>query len=91
MGVAGYWTAAAHRGRGFTAEALRLLTDWAFDGVGLRRMELVVDVRNVGSRRVAERAGYLAEGVLRQRSIHRYEPVDDVVYGRLASDPRPAA
>ena len=87
VGVAGYWTVAAHRGRGLTAEALRLLTDWAFDELGLRRMELVADVRNVGSRRVAESAGYLEEGVLRQRSIHRGEPVDDVIYGRLASDP----
>ena len=90
VGVGGYWTVAAHRGRGFTAGALRLLTGWAFDSVGLRRMELVVDVRNVGSRRVAESAGYLAEGVLRQRSIHRGVPVDDVVYGRLPGDPRPA-
>jgi RimJ/RimL family protein N-acetyltransferase len=88
VGVGGYWTVAAHRGRGFTAEALRLLTDWAFDAVGLRRMELVVDVRNAGSRRVAETAGYGEEGVLRQRSLHRGVPVDDVIYARLASDRR---
>jgi RimJ/RimL family protein N-acetyltransferase len=59
-----------------------------FDGLGLRRVELVVDPANTGSRRVAERAGFRAEGVLRQRSIHRGRPVDDVVYGLLATDPR---
>jgi RimJ/RimL family protein N-acetyltransferase len=91
VGAGGYWTVAAHRGRGCTAEALRLLTDWALDSVGLRRMELVVDVTNVASRRVAERAGYRSEGVLRQRSLHRGVPVDDVIYGRLAGDPPPTA
>jgi RimJ/RimL family protein N-acetyltransferase len=52
-------------------------------------MELVVDPANTGSCRVAEGAGFRAEGVLRQRSIHRGRPVDDVVYGLLAGDPRP--
>jgi RimJ/RimL family protein N-acetyltransferase len=88
VGAAGYWTVAEHRGRGFTAEALRLLCAWAFDMLGLRRMELVVDPANTGSRRVAERAGFTVEGVLRQRSVHRGVPVDDVIYGLLAGDPR---
>jgi RimJ/RimL family protein N-acetyltransferase len=88
VGVAGYWTVAAQRGEGYTGEALRVLSAWAFDEVGLRRMELVVDPANTGSRQVAESAGFRAEGILRQRSIHRGRPVDDVVYGLLASDPR---
>ncbi len=89
VGAGGYWTVAEHRGRGRTAEALRLLCAWAFDELGLRRMELVVDPANTGSRRVAESAGFRAEGTLRQRSVHRGVPVDDVIYGRLASDPHP--
>ena len=39
----------------------------------------------------AESAGFRAEGVLRQRSLHRGVPVDDVIYGLLATDPRPDA
>jgi RimJ/RimL family protein N-acetyltransferase len=91
VGGAGYWTVAAHRSRGFTGEALRILAAWAFDDLGLRRLELVVHPANAGSRRVAESAGFVAEGVLRQRSTHRGRPVDDVIYGLLASDPRPTA
>jgi RimJ/RimL family protein N-acetyltransferase len=87
---AGYWTTAAHRGRGFTAEALGLLTAWAFAEVGLRRVELVVDPDNAGSRGVAERAGFCAEGILRQRFLLRGQPSDVVLYARLAQDPRPA-
>jgi RimJ/RimL family protein N-acetyltransferase len=89
VGVVGYWTLAAQRGQGYTAEALRVLSAWAFEKVGLRRMELVVDPANTGSCRVAEGAGFRAEGVLGQRSIHRGRPVDDVVYGLPAGDPRP--
>ena len=89
VGTGGYWTVAEHRGRGVTGEALRVVADWAFGDLGLRRLELVVDRANVGSRRVAERAGFVAEGVLRQRSMHRGVPVDDVIYGLLATDPRP--
>jgi RimJ/RimL family protein N-acetyltransferase len=85
---AGYWTALEHRGRGFTAEALGLLTTWAFEDVGLRRVELVVDPDNAGSRRVAERAGFRAEGLIRQRFLHRGQPSDVVLYSLLASDPR---
>ncbi|GAA3154433.1 GNAT family N-acetyltransferase [Blastococcus jejuensis] len=91
VGAGGYWTGGAHRGRGFTGEALRILAGWAFDELGLRRLELVVDPANAGSRGVAESAGFRAEGVLRQRSLHRGTPVDDVIYGLLAGDPRPDA
>lgn len=89
FGEAGYWTVAEHRGRGYTAEALGLLADWAFADLGLRRLELHVDPANTGSRRVAERAGFAAEGLVRQRFLHRGEPSDVLLYARLATDPRP--
>ena len=87
---AGYWTAPNARRRGFTGEALRLLCAWAFDEVGLRRVELVVDPDNAGSRGVAESAGFGAEGIVRQRFLHRGQPSDVVLYALLATDVRPA-
>ena len=88
FGEIGYWTVAASRRRGLTAEALEVLCRWAFDHLGLHRLELHVDPENTGSRRVAERAGFLAEGVVRQRFLHRGRPSDVVLYSRLATDPR---
>lgn len=85
---AGYWTAPGARRKGFTAEALRVLCAWAFDELGVRRVELVVDPDNAGSRGVAERAGFRAEGTVRQRFLHRGEPGDVVLYALLAADPR---
>ena len=89
VGEIGYWTVAGHRGRGYTAEAVRVLSDWAFAERGLHRVELHVDPANTGSRRVAERAGFLAEGVVRQRFRHRGRPADVVLYSLLRTDPRP--
>lgn len=60
----GYWTRADARGRGTTTRALRLVTAWALEH-GAERVQLRADVENVASRRVAEKVGFLAEGVLR--------------------------
>ena len=89
VAAVGYWTIAAQRGRGLTGEALRVLRDWTFDELGARRVELIADPANTGSCRVAESAGLRAEGVLRQRYLHRGVPGDVVLYALLATDPRP--
>ena len=87
----GYWTVAGRRGQGLTAEALRVLSSWALDELGVRRVELIADPANRGSNRVAERAGFSAEGVLRSRYLHRGVPGDVVLWSLLATDRRPAA
>ena len=43
---------------------LRLLTQFAFEDLGLRRLELLIAVENLASRRVAEKVGATLEGVL---------------------------
>ncbi|WP_158545868.1 GNAT family N-acetyltransferase [Blastococcus sp. TF02A-30] len=86
----GYWTAVEHRGRGYTGEALRVLATHLLDRPDVRRVELVADVRNTASCRTAESAGFVREGVLRRRSVHRGQEVDDVMYSLLPDDPRPA-
>lgn len=64
-GHIGYWMAAEARGRGLTTAALRRLTRWAIEELGLGRVELAADVENIASQRVAEKAGFQREGVLR--------------------------
>ncbi|RSS78112.1 GNAT family N-acetyltransferase [Streptomyces sp. WAC06614] len=61
----GYWAAAEHRGHGYTVEAVRAVTRWAFTGLGAGRVEWRAEVGNAGSRAVAEKAGFRVEGVLR--------------------------
>jgi RimJ/RimL family protein N-acetyltransferase len=87
----GYLVAPAARGRGVGSEILRRLTRWALDDVQALRVYLLVAVENVGSQRVAERAGYIREGVLRSMHLKGEERGDTIVYSRLPSDdgPRP--
>ncbi|MGW0431237.1 GNAT family N-acetyltransferase [Micromonospora sp. NPDC003197] len=57
----GYWTAAHARGRGIAPRALTALTDWAFDTFaadGLSHLDLLHQVDNLASCRVAEKTGY---------------------------------
>ncbi|MFB7343283.1 GNAT family N-acetyltransferase [Streptomyces hydrogenans] len=63
----GYWTAAHARGRGVASRSLEALTQWAFDafgGSGLQRLDLLHQVDNVGSCRVAGKAGYDLDRIL---------------------------
>lgn len=60
----GYWVAPDARGHGYAAEATRLLADWAF-GIGVRRVRLLCDVRNLASARTALAAGFQYEGIAR--------------------------
>jgi RimJ/RimL family protein N-acetyltransferase len=84
----GYWARADIRGRGVTTRALQLVSDWALGTVGCERLVLRADTENVPSQRVAERAGFVREGI--ERSA-RFSPrqgrrVDFVVYSRLPDD-----
>lgn len=47
------------------------LPRWAIEDLALGRLELVTDPANVGSQRVAEKAGFRREGVLRSHLLHR--------------------
>ncbi len=88
VGEIGYWTAPWGRGRGATTTATRLLADWALRTLPFARIELMADVDNVASQAVAERAGFVREGVLRERwPLRNGKRVDQVIFSRLPSDP----
>jgi RimJ/RimL family protein N-acetyltransferase len=63
----GYWIRRDARGRGLMTRAVVLVSRHAF-AAGAARVALRADPENVGSCRVAEKAGFTREGVL--RSVH---------------------
>lgn len=70
LGEVAYWTLPAARRRGVTVRAVTELVRWALDDLGLHRLELRHAMANAASCRVAERAGFTAEGVLRSALLH---------------------
>jgi RimJ/RimL family protein N-acetyltransferase len=83
----GYVVVPAARGRGVATEALRQLTEWAFAELGMLRLELMISVENAGSKKVAERCGYVREGVLRSAYVKQGLREDTEIWSRLATDP----
>ncbi len=80
----GYWCRTGYGGRGFVAEAARALNRMAFDSLGARRVEIRMDSHNERSVRVAERAGFTFEGVLRSDAIAPDgTPRDTRIYARV--------
>lgn len=82
----GYALRASHWGRGHAQEALRMVLDHAFGALGLRRIEADIDPRNAGSCKLAERMGFVREGLLRDRWQVGGETCDSAMYGLLAKD-----
>lgn len=88
----GYWTVPEWRGRGLMWRAVRLAARHASTITRLRRIEILTHPDNLASRRVAERAGALYEGVRRHGLLlsSRGEVSDAAVYALLPDEVAPA-
>jgi RimJ/RimL family protein N-acetyltransferase len=85
----GYIVAPDARGRGVGTAILRALTDWAFAEAGALRIRLIIETVNEASLKVAERCGYVREGVLRSLYFKDGRRIDAVLLSRLPTDPPP--
>ena len=63
----GYWVRTSLARQGYATEGTLALVAFARDVLGARRLEITSDARNTPSRRVAEKCGFVLEGILRQR------------------------
>jgi RimJ/RimL family protein N-acetyltransferase len=82
----GYWVRRDLRRRGIATRAVRLLSRWLLRERSFGRVQLHADVENAASHGVAERAGFVREGVLRSHLHHRGEARDHLVYSLVAAD-----
>ncbi|HEV3155458.1 MAG TPA: GNAT family protein [Candidatus Baltobacteraceae bacterium] len=82
----GYWLDRAHTGLGIMTQAVRLMTEYAFDALDLHRVEIHVATQNLRSRRIPERLGFTLEGILRQVQQLRGTYVDHALYALLRED-----
>ena len=82
----GYWMARESRERGLATRAVRLLSRWVFESLPIDRIEIHAEPGNAASRRVAERAGFSFEGVLRAYLLHRGVRRDAASYSLLRGE-----
>ena len=61
----GYWVRSSCTKRGYATLVTQVLTAFAFDWLDADRVQILVDDANLPSARVAEKAGFALEGVMR--------------------------
>ncbi len=81
-----YLLDAAHQGRGIATRAVQALVEHCFTVLNLNRLELTCATTNLPSARLAERVGFVREGLLRQAECLNGAFVDHFVYGLIRSE-----
>ena len=82
----GYWGRTKFGGLGLMTEGVRALSDYALTVLAASRVHLTVDDRNLGSCRLAERAGFSLEGILRNESLDMKGQLRNIrIYARVTS------
>lgn len=65
----GYWIDTRYSGKGYITEAVQGISQFAFNELKARRLEIRCDSKNENSRKVAERAGFTLEGILKNNAL----------------------
>jgi RimJ/RimL family protein N-acetyltransferase len=85
----GYWVRTSAERLGYVSEAVRLLTDYAFESLHATRVEIRCNARNLRSASVARRLGFTQEAHLRAHMLAPDgSPRDTLIFARIPSDPR---
>jgi RimJ/RimL family protein N-acetyltransferase len=82
----GYWLRTDAAGCGLATEAAAAVARFGFEDLRLRRIEIVADVENFASRRVAEKIGAALEGIARNRASIGDRRRDAAVYSLIPGD-----
>lgn len=74
------------RGKGYTTEAVKLLSAYLFDLKRIIRLSIRVVKENIASNRVAEKCGYKYEGTLRRKFFNHGSYADCNLYSLLREE-----
>jgi RimJ/RimL family protein N-acetyltransferase len=83
----GYWIGQAHEGHGYISEGVRVMTRHLFEELHAERMAIRCDARNVRSKAVPERLGFVFEGCLRHDLLGTDGSIrDTLIYAMVPED-----
>jgi len=83
----GYWLRTSMTGHGYVTEAVKRVNAFAFEELGAQRVEIRMSTRNVKSRRVAERAGFPLESIMRKEGRELDGSLrDSCIFAMIAPD-----
>ncbi|MAV31321.1 MAG: hypothetical protein CL866_02070 [Cycloclasticus sp.] len=74
------------RNKGYATEAVNALVNYLFESKQLNRIEIRIAVGNTASEKVAQKNGFLHEGISRQAAFSKGKHHDMHVYSKLRSE-----
>ena len=80
------WIIPSYRGKGYSADAVSALINFAFNKIKLNKLNWEVYSFNKRSQKFAEEMGFKKEGVERARHLFKGKPIDRIYYGILRSE-----
>jgi ribosomal-protein-serine acetyltransferase len=82
----GYWLAYSYQHQGIITQSAKRLITFAFDDLGMNRIQLKAATENYKSQNVAKRLGFTFEGIERNGELHERGFVDLMQFGLLKKD-----
>ena len=82
----GYWLGERYRGSGVMMKSCQAFVEYAFRKLNINRVEIRCAEKNLRSRAIPERLGFVNEGMIREAEWLYDHYVDHVVYGVLARE-----
>jgi len=79
----GYWLGKKYWGQGIMTEAVKLVTKYAFEKLGLRRIYAFVFLFNKASAAVLKNTGFKCEGKLRKHVKKDNKFLDDLLFAKV--------
>lgn len=81
--IIGYWISEEFQGRGFITKSCKALIAYAFNSLGILKIEMHVATENTPSQKVCERLGFQLEGTIRNCENLNGKIVDYNFYGLM--------
>jgi len=86
IGEVGYWIRSDETGRGFGAEATTRAMQVGFEEMGLHKVQLRIAMGNIASDRIADKLGFIQEGVLRDEVKVGSKWLDHTIWSMLEQE-----
>lgn len=87
MASVGYWIGQPHARQGYASDALRTVLEFAFDQLGLHRVEAACLPTNLASQGVLRKVGFTEEGYARRYLRINGQWCDHLLFAMLRDDP----
>lgn len=82
----GYWIDREEEGKGIMGRACRRLVDFAFDELGMNRIQIRCASANVRSAAIPKKLGFRLEGIQRQHIMRNGKIYDFMIFGLLRDE-----